>query len=141
MAVEMDVIYRGDLACEVTHGPSGATITTDAPVDNGGRGAAFSPTDLVAAALGSCLVTIMGLTADRDGLDIEGTRIHVTKEMAAAPMRRISRLVATITLPHGKKPLSETDRTKLEASARLCPVKQSLHPDTEVVMEFVYPGE
>ncbi|PKO18887.1 osmotically inducible protein OsmC [candidate division BRC1 bacterium HGW-BRC1-1] len=139
MAVEMGVVYRGDLACEVTHGPSGAKVTTDAPVDNGGRGAAFSPTDLVAAALGACLVTIMGLTAKTSGLDIDGTRIHVTKEMAAAPMRRISRLVATVTLPHGK--FSESDRAKLEASARLCPVKQSLHPDTEVVMEFVYPGE
>ena len=138
MGVEMDIVYTGDLACEATHGPSGATLATDAPVDNGGRGAAFSPTDLVGTALGACLVTIMGLVARRDGLDINGTRIHVTKEMAAQPVRRIARLTAVITLPAGRA-FSAEDRTKLENAALHCPVKQSLHPDVDVVMEFVYP--
>lgn len=138
MGVEMDIVYTGDLACEATHGPSGATLTTDAPVDNGGRGAAFSPTDLVGTALGACLVTIMGLVARRDGLDINGTRIHVTKEMAAQPVRRIARLTAVITLPAGRA-FSPEARAKLENAALHCPVKQSLHPDVEVVMEFVYP--
>lgn len=138
MSVEVNIVYEGQLHCKATHGPSGLTITTDAPEDNGGKGEAFSPTDLVAAALGTCLVTIMGLVAQRGGLDISGTRVHVAKDMAAAPLRRIAALRTTITLPKGKK-LSQADREKLENAAKLCPVKQSLHPDINMPVEFVYP--
>ncbi len=138
MSVEVDIVYEGQLHCSAKHAPSGLTIATDAPKDNGGKGEAFSPTDLVAAALGTCLVTIMGLVAQRGGLDISGTRVHVVKDMAAAPQRRIAALRTTITLPKGKK-FSQADREKLENAAKLCPVKQSLHPEINMPVEFVYP--
>ena len=138
MSVEIDVSYQGSLHCEATHGPSGNNLTTDAPVDNGGKGEAFSPTDLVAAALGTCVITIMDLVARRQNLDLTGTRVHVVKEMAAAPLRRIARLAATITLPAGKA-ISENDRRRLEQAAGKCPVKESLHPDVKVEIKFVYP--
>ncbi len=138
MAVEIDVAYAGSLHCEATHGPSGRTLVTDAPTDNGGKGETFSPTDLVATALGACLVTIMGLLAERTGLDIDGTRIHVTKEMTSVPLRRIGALKVTVTLPAGRR-FSAEDRRKLENAAGTCPVRQSLHPDVNVEMHFVYP--
>jgi len=138
MSVEVNIVYEGQLHCKATHAPSGTVITTDAPKDNGGKGEAFSPTDLVATALGTCLVTIMGLVAQRGGLDINGTRVHVVKDMAAAPQRRIATLRTTITLPKGKK-LTQADREKLENAAKLCPVKQSLHPDINMPVEFAYP--
>jgi putative redox protein len=138
MAVEIDITYQGDLHCLATHGPSGTTLLTDAPVDNGGKGELFSPTDLVATALGTCLATVMGLVAHRLATDLAGMRVHVVKEMAAAPVRRIGRLGVTITLPPGRG-LSAADRARLEHAANLCPVKQSLHPDTVVDLEFVYP--
>src|SRR5512146_333687 len=90
--VQVDVSYEGSLRCVARHGPSGATLTTDAPVDNMGRGAAFSPTDLVATALGTCMLTIMGIVAQRHNIDISGATVSVTKEMAALPVRRIGRL-------------------------------------------------
>ncbi len=138
MSVNIDIQYEGDLHCSAKHGPSGQILTTDAPVDNGGKGAAFSPTDLVATAVGSCMVTIMGLTAQNNQLDISGTKIHVVKEMTADPVRRIGEIIVTITLPPGKT-FSKTDRQKLEAAAKACPVKQSLHPDTKIVLDFIYP--
>jgi len=138
MSVEIDIVYEGDLRCTATHGPSKQTLTTDAPLDNGGRGEAFSPTDLVAAGVGTCVVTIMGLVAQKSGLDITGTRIHVAKEIVAQPHRRIGPLRITVTLPPGAE-LSEAARAKLERAAALCPAKQSLHPDVNVVINFVYP--
>ena len=138
MAVEIDILYEGALHCAATHEPSRQTLTTDAPVDNGGKGAAFSPTDLVATALGACMATIMGLVAQRNNLNIEGLRIQVIKEMAAAPVRRIAALKTRLVFPAGN-PLSAADRGKLEAAAKVCPVKQSLHPDVQTPVEFVYP--
>lgn len=138
MSVQIDVVYQGELHCEATHALSGQKLSTDAPLDNGGRGEAFSPTDLVAAALGTCIVTIMGLTAQRHGWDLTGTRVRVVKEMASAPARRIGELRTTVTLPAGRV-LSAEDRTRLERAAAACPVKQSLHPDVRVTLEFVYP--
>jgi putative redox protein len=139
MAVEIDVRYVGDLHCEAVHGPSGSLLVTDAPVDNGGQGAAFSPTDLVATALGSCILTMLGLAARRHALDLQGTRVHVTKDMASEPVRRIGRLTATVTLPAGST-FDEGTRALLERTAHTCPVKQSLHPETEIQIEFVYPS-
>lgn len=139
MSVETDVVYEGGLHCLATHGPSKAGIVTDAPLDNGGKGEAFSPTDLVAAALGTCILTIMGLIAQRAKLDISGARVKVSKEMAAAPVRRIAKLSAVVTMPAGRT-YSEADRRKLEAGAAGCPVKQSLHPDTQVEVSYVWPG-
>lgn len=138
MGVEIDIVYEGGLHCRATHGPSGNMLVTDAPVDNGGKGEAFSPTDLVGTALGACIVTIMGLVAQRSGIELHGTKIHVVKEMTAAPMRRIKQLTVTITFPPGLN-LSETDRKKLENAAHTCPVKQSLHPDVAIEMRFEYP--
>jgi putative redox protein len=138
MAVEINITYDGGLQCTATHGPSSSTLATDAPVDNGGRGAAFSPTDLVATALGTCMATVMGLVARRSNLNIDGLQIQVIKEMTADPVRRIGSLKTRLVFPRGK-PLSPADRAKLEGAARACPVKQSLHPDVKLPVEFVYP--
>jgi len=138
MAVEINIRYEGGLHSAAIHGPSRDTLTTDAPVDNGGKGAAFSPTDLVATALGTCMATVMGLVAQRHQLDIDGLQIQVIKEMTADPVRRIGSLTTRLVFPQGK-PLSAVDRDTLEAAARACPVKQSLHPDVQTPMEFVYP--
>jgi putative redox protein len=139
MSVEMNIVDEGDLHCRATHGPSGSVISTDAPTDNGGRGAAFSPTDLMGTALGTCALTLMGLAAQRSHLDIAGTRVHVVKEMVALPVRRIGALKVTITVPADKAAkLSPADRTRLENAARTCPVHKSLHPDIDAPITFVY---
>jgi len=136
MAVSIDIVYEGSLHCSCVHGPSGSQISTDAPLDNGGKGEAFSPTDLVATALGSCILTIMGLYASRVGLNIEGTKMTVVKEMVSRPSRRIGALRITIAYPEGLY-LSDQHRQKLASAVNSCPVKQSLHPDAEVTVEFV----
>ena len=139
MAVEINLVYEGQLRCTATHGPSGAKLTTDAPVDNHGKGESFSPTDLVATALGACVMTIMGIVAERNQIDLTGTRIHVSKEMIQQPVRRIGRLPVTVTIPADKAAnVAATERTKLETAARHCPVHQSLHPDIDSPIEFVW---
>ncbi len=135
MAVEIEIVYEGGLHNRAKHGPSGQVITTDAPVDNGGKGSAFSPTDLVGAALGACMLTIIGKVAERNAIDLRGATAHVVKEMTSDPVRRIKRLGVVITLPGGLR-LSPENRAKLENAARTCPVKQSLHPDIMVDLEF-----
>jgi putative redox protein len=137
VAFTIDIGYLGDLHCEAVHGPSGNRLVTDAPVDNGGKGEAFSPTDLAATALGACLMTIIGLLAQRRGWDLIGTRVRVIKEMTAAPLRRIGALTVTISVPAGRLE-STSDRTLLERAANTCPVRQSLHPDVKVSMVFEY---
>ncbi len=138
MSVEVEVVYEGQLHCRATHGPSGSTLVTEAPVDNGGKGELFSPTDLVAVAVGTCVLTVMGLVAQRRRLDIAGTRVQVIKEMAAAPARRIGALLTTVTFPKGR-PIAPEDRTRLENDAEICPVKRSLHPDVLLELHFEYP--
>ncbi len=139
MAVEIDLVYEGQLRCRATHGPSKTQLTTDAPVDNHGKGESFSPTDLVATALGACMSTIMGIVAERNKLDITGTRVHVVKEMVQEPVRRIGTLRVTIRIPADKGArLSAEDRKKLEAAALHCPVHKSLHPDIQTPIEFAY---
>lgn len=139
MAVEIDVVYQGGLRCQATHGPSKSTVLTDAPIDNHGKGEAFSPTDLVGTALGSCMLTIMGIVAERNGWDLSGTTAHVVKEMAASPTRRIGKLLVTITIPsNAAAKLSAADRTKLENAAHTCPVHQSLHPDIQAPVTFCW---
>ena len=133
--VEIDVVYEGRLHCRVTHRPSGASFTTDAPTDNEGEGAAFSPTDLVAAALGTCIATTMGIVARRKQIDLTGVRVHVVKEMTPAPPRRIASLVSTVTLPAR---LTPEERTILERTALTCPVHHGLHPDIHAPVRFVY---
>ena len=138
MAVDIDIVYTGDLHCEATHRPSGTKLVTDAPVDNGGKGEAFSPTDLCATSIGACLVTTMALVAVRHGIELAGTKVHVVKEMVADPRRRIGALRTTVTFPPGLA-LTAADRARLEGAALACPVAQSLAPAVEVPMEFVWP--
>ncbi|MEM1224181.1 MAG: OsmC family protein [Planctomycetota bacterium] len=136
MSVEIRGIYEGELRCEATHGPSLRVLQTDAPVDNGGKAESFSPTDLVATALGTCILTILGLVAKRHELDLVGTTVTVQKEMITQPVRRIGGLRTTVAYP-AQIQLSETDRARLEAAARKCPVHQSLHPDIDAPIEFI----
>ncbi len=131
--VEIDIVYQGKLRCQSTHGPSGAKLLTDAPKDNMGEGAAFSPTDLVGTALGTCMMTVMGIVAQREQLDLTGSTVHVAKEMATAPLRRIAKLTVEFTIP---TPMTEVQRQKLENAAHTCPVHKSLHPDLEVAVSF-----
>jgi uncharacterized OsmC-like protein len=127
--VEVTIDYKGELHCEALHGPSQAILETDAPVDNEGRGEAFSPTDLVATALGSCMATIMGITARRKEVDLQGLRIRVTKEMSPDLPRRISKLGVSITMPIAQDhPAAKV----LQAAAMGCPVNHSLHPAIKV---------
>lgn len=135
MAVEITGHYTGNLNVALTHGPSGATLTTAAPVDNQGDGSSFSPTDLVAAGLGACMVTLMGIVAQRDDIDLTGLRFRVEKHMNADP-RRIGTLPITFDMPAG---LDERQRKKLERAALTCPVHKSLHPDIEKPAQFSYP--
>lgn len=137
MAVEIDIVYEGQLHSVATHGPSGTKLATDAPTDNGGKGESFSPTDLVATALGTCMVTIMGLVAARHSLDIAGTKVHVAKEMVQQPVRRIGTLTVKIDVANGAK-LPPEQRKLLENAAHTCPVHKSLHPDVQTPIEFVY---
>ncbi len=138
VSVDIHIQYEGDLHCRAVHGPSGMTLTTDAPVDNGGRGEAFSPTDLVATALGTCMVTIMGIFAKTNNINLDGTQVHVIKDMVADPVRRIGSLTVTVTLPEGCI-LSDADMQKLKNAANTCPVKQSLHPGMEILLNFIFP--
>src|SRR5262245_13968228 len=117
--VTITATYDGDLRCTAKHGPSGNSVFTDAPVDNHGKGQSFSPTDLVATALATCTLTIMGIVARREGLDLAGMHVRVDKVMVTDPVRRIGRLPVKITVP-GK--LTNDQRRKLEAGARACPV-------------------
>jgi len=133
--VEIRAVYEGDLRCRVTHGPSGQEFVTDAPKDNQGRGEAFSPTDLVAAALGSCMLTVMGIVAKRHQIDLTGTEACVRKEMVLEPARRIGRLSVTITFP---RDFSNEQRRLLEHAALSCPVHHSLHSEIEAPVEFIY---
>lgn len=134
--VQVSAVYEGDLHCRISHGPSGQAIGTDAPTDNGGRGEAFSPTDLVAAALGSCILTTMGLVAARHQIDLRQTSAVVRKEMTAAP-RRIAKLPVTVTF---RREFSEQERRLLEGAALSCPVHRSLGSDVDAPVEFVYPS-
>lgn len=135
--VKVDVVYQGSLRCRAVHGPSGMSLITDAPTDNMGKGEAFSPTDLVATALGSCILTTMGIVAQREGIALTDAHASVTKEMSASGPRRITRLAVTLTIP---TPLPEDHRRRLEAAARSCPVHKSLHPDIDAPVEIVWGG-
>ena len=131
----ISVTYQGNLRTQATHLASGNTIITDAPLDNQGRGEAFSPSDLVCSALASCMVTIMGIVARRNNLAIEGTQIQVTKIMASEP-RRISEVVVAFTVPNAN--LNEKERQILENAARTCPVALSLDPEIQQTVTFSY---
>ena len=131
--VEINVEYQGDLHCEAVHGPSGMRLTTDAPVDNQGRGESFSPTDLCATAIGTCMATMLGIQARTLALDLKGMKVRVGKTMSADQPRRIAQLDVEISVPGS---LSEKHRTQLVRAAEHCPVHYSLHPDVRVNLNF-----
>lgn len=130
--------YVGELRCESTHGPSHANLTTDAPVDNHGKGRSFSPTDLVATALATCIITTMAIWAERHGVALAGASYVVTKEMATTSPRRIARLAVTVNVPG---PFTAEQRTRLEHVAHACPVHQSLHESVVIDLKLVWTGE
>jgi uncharacterized OsmC-like protein len=134
MTVRITSEYIGDLNVKNIHGPSGCEFITTAPADNGGTGVSFSPTDLIAVSLGSCMLTIMGLAAKREGFDLKGASVTVDKDMAVNP-RRIEKLTVNFNL---SSQYSEKERSLLEACARTCPVKQSLSTETLVNIIFNY---
>lgn len=133
------VIYNGHLRTEATHLKSGTIIETDAPTDNNGKGERFSPTDLVATALASCMMTIMGIAANTHNINIVGTTCEVEKIMVANP-RRIGTIRVQMHFPES---LIFTEREKqiLEKAALTCPVHQSLHPDIDKDVHFHWPKE
>ncbi len=131
--MEYEIDYLGGLSTRCVHKDNKAEILTDAPKDNQGRGLLFSPTDLVAVALGSCVLTLMGIAADRLRVDISGAKVLVTKEMATAPSRRIGKIKIVFSFP---QTFSLDVQQKLEKAATGCPVHHSLHPD--VVQEFIF---
>jgi putative redox protein len=131
--VEIRIGYDGELRCTAAHGPSDARLCTDAPVDNHGRGESFSPTDLLATALGTCMVTVMGITARTRGWDLAGTRARVVKRMVADPARRVGGLAVSIEVP--ADPGAEARRV-LEETARGCPVARSLAAELETTVAF-----
>jgi uncharacterized OsmC-like protein len=135
--VSITTTYEGGLRCRAVHGPSGTAIFTDAPVDNHGKGASFSPTDLVGTALGACMMTILGIVAERHGLDLAGMRAETVKQMTADPPRRIAGLRTRLTIP---LPPDHPQRQVLENAALTCPVHKSLHPDIDAAIEFVWTG-
>jgi putative redox protein len=135
--VEILIKYLGDLRCEARHEHSGTVITTDAPVDNEGRGESFSPTDLAATSLGACMLTIMGVAARKQGVDLGETTVKVLKEMTAQPPRRIAKVTVVFTIPI---PASHEKRAMLESAARNCPVHLSLDPGVEQEMRFDWVG-
>lgn len=134
--VEMTILYEGDLHCVIKHGPSGAEITTDAPVDNMGRGESYSPTDLLAASLASCMATTMGIAAVKNSWELNGTRIVIKKEMIADPLRRIGRLVVDIFL---NAPFADREMKVLTNAVTTCPVKLSISDRVLVPVTFHQP--
>ena len=129
------VKYKGELRTEAEHLRSGKTIITDAPIDNQGKGEAFSPTDIVATALASCMLTIMGIVAGRDGIKLEGTIAEVEKNMAKNP-RRIGEIKIKIKF---SQKLNRDEREKLERAAKTCPVSGSLNENLKETFEFICP--
>ena len=129
----MNCSYEGGLRCLSLHESSGSQLITDAPLDNQGRGEAFSPTDLVATALATCILTIMGITAERHGLAIEGSEARVEKTMTGTGVRRIEQLTVWISLPAG---LEESQRELLKRAGEGCPVKRSLEGAVSMVLHW-----
>jgi putative redox protein len=127
--------YQGGLHCAAIHEPSGNVLSTDAPRDNQGRGEAFSPTDLVATAFGTCIATTMAIAARKHGVDIAGLKFEVTKEMAPDSPRRVSRLNARFWMPAAAR---KVPAGVLEKAASTCPVHQSLAPSVEKIIDFAW---
>lgn len=132
----MKTVYKGGLRTEIEHLQSGTKIITDAPLDNHGKGESFSPTDLFASSLGSCMLTIMGISAQSYGFSLEGTTIETEKIMGTDP-RRVVELKLDITFPKGNNYTPQQKRV-IESAARSCPVANSVHPDIKKTITFNY---
>lgn len=128
----IETVYQGELRTQATHLQSNTVIITDAPVDNQGKGASFSPTDLLASALGSCMLTIMGILCQQHGININGATCSITKNMAASP-RRVAEIIIDFKFV---ETYSEKERKMLEYAALTCPVYLSLHPDLKKTVSF-----
>ena len=135
--VKLTTTYEGQLRCRAEHGPSGTTLVTDAPVDNHGRGESFSPTDLVATALGACMMTVMGIAAERHGINLVGMQAETIKEMSKDMPRRIAGLRTRLTIP---LPADHPQRALLENAAHTCPVHKSLASEIDATIEFIWAG-
>lgn len=133
--VQIEVRYEGGLHCSAVHGPSGATLTTDAPVDNHGRGESFSPTDLLATSFATCVLSSMGIVAARHEWDMSGASATVVKSMVADPARRVGKLTLTVRVP---RVTDARAKAALERAAATCPVHESLSSSVErpVVFEW-----
>lgn len=131
--VKIAMKYEGDLRVNARHQPSGTQLHTDAPVDNQGRGESFSPTDLLATGLGSCMATIMGIVGRRESIPLEGMEIEVEKVMSTEGPRRVAALNVNISAPTRPQP---EQIQALENAAHTCPVAQSIHPDIKVTTRF-----
>ncbi len=131
--VHIDIRYEGNLRCRAVHGPSKVELITDPPVDNHGKGESFSPTDLCATALGTCMLSIMAIVAERHGWDLSGATVGVDKSMVSEPVRRIGKLAVVIRVPAA---FDEKIRAALEKAAFTCPVHQSLSRDVEIPVRF-----
>lgn len=129
------IIYQGDLRCECTHLQSGSIIETDAPTDNHGKGARFSPTDTVCIGLATCIITTMGIKANSMQINLAGSALEVTKHMYNEP-RRIGKIEVNLKLKHDG--ISDHDKKILELVGNACPVKRSLHPDLEVIVQYLW---
>ena len=128
------VQYKGNLRTECTHLKSGSVVSTDAPVDNNGNGVLFSPTDLVATSLASCMITVMGIKADQSGISFNKVQAEVLKSMESSP-RRISEVKVKIEIDEN---WSTKEKEIMERTGLTCPVAQSLHPDVKQNISFVY---
>jgi uncharacterized OsmC-like protein len=135
--VEIEVSYEGGLRCRAVHGPSKNELITDAPADNMGKGESFSPTDLVATALATCIATTIGIVAKRKGFEVPSMRVHVEKHMSTDAPRRIVRLPIKLWLP---LPPDHPERRLIENTAHGCPVHQSVRADIEMPIEFIWEG-
>ncbi len=139
MPAQIDLTYQGNLRCAARRISTGQNLVTDASQAQGGLGENFSPTDLVVVGLGTCILTTLAMVGERHQLNLTGLSACMEKDMLTEPVRRIGSIGMTITLPLGLQ-LSPADRDRLENAARRCPVKQSLHPDIDIRVEFVYPA-
>ena len=135
MAVRMEGRYQGNLKVRLRHLPSSAEIVTAAPLDNHGDGSSFSPTDLCSVSLGTCMLTVMAIFAQENGIPFGEASFELEKHMRSDP-RRIDRIALTMRMPAG---LTAEQREKLERIGRTCPVAQSLHPEVRQEIVFVYP--
>lgn len=133
--VKISVDYLGDLHCKITHGPSGQSFMTDAPVDNQGKGEFISPTDLAAASIASCIATIMGIKAQANNIDIKGMKISAVKEMVNEPFRRIGKISLNVLFPHK---LDDKSFAIMSNVIKTCPVTRSLAPEVDICVNYEY---